>query len=218
MIEESPNELEQHRRSLWDYYDRRVTRRLPGLANAHAYWTGLGVAVEVDEIAAEAAQLEERLRALSAARFVEVGAGPGTFTGYLAGTGIAIDQSRRALDVLRTVAPKVPAIQADAIALPLPAHAVDRFFSSHLYGLLLRSERSGFLAEAHRVATEVVIVDAGRPKGVRTEEWQERTLPDGGCFKVFRRHFVPEALAAEVGGDVLFGGQFYVLVRVPREP
>jgi len=119
VIGESPNEREQHRRSLWEYYDRRVTGRLSGLANAHAYWTGLGVTVEVEDIAAEAAQLERLLRELSAVRFVEVGAGPGTFTGYLAGKGIAIDQSRRALDGLRTVAPEVQVIQADATALRL---------------------------------------------------------------------------------------------------
>jgi|SRR5579862_1217291 len=98
--------------------------------------------------------------------------------------------------------------------LPLPNQAVMRFFSSHLYGLLLPSERQGLLAEAHRVASEIVLVDASRPKGVRAEEWQERTLPDGESFKVFRRHFDPEVLAGEVGGDVLFGGQFYVLVSV----
>ena len=39
VIGEPPDELEQHRRSLWEYYDRRVTGRLPGLGNAHAYWT-----------------------------------------------------------------------------------------------------------------------------------------------------------------------------------
>ena len=54
VIGESPDGREQHRRSLWEYYDRRVTGRLPGLANAHAYWTGLGVTVEVEDIAAEA--------------------------------------------------------------------------------------------------------------------------------------------------------------------
>jgi len=46
--------------------------------------------------------------------------------------------------------------------MPLP-YAFDRFFSAHLYGLLLPSEREPFLAEAHRVASEVVILDAGRP-------------------------------------------------------
>ena len=212
VIEKSSDEREQHRRSLWAYYDRRVAGRLPGLANAHAYWTGLGVTVEVEDIAAEATQLERVLRELSAVRFVEVGAGPGTFTRYLSGSGIAIDQSRKALDVLRTEAPGVPVIQADATALPVGSHAVDRCFSAHLYGLLLPGERESFLAEAHRVASEVVILDAGRPQGVRAEEWQERTLPEGDHYRVFRRHFDADALAAEVGGVVLFGGQFYVLV------
>ena len=83
VIRKSSDEREQHRRSLWAYYDRRVAGRLPGLANAHAYWTGLGVTVEVEDIAAEAAQLERLVRELSAVRFVEVGAGPGTFTRHL---------------------------------------------------------------------------------------------------------------------------------------
>ena len=48
--------------------------------------------MELEDIAAEAAQLERLLGELSAVRFVEAGAGPGTFTRYLAGRGIAIDQ------------------------------------------------------------------------------------------------------------------------------
>ena len=212
MIRKSSHEREQHRRSLWAYYDRRVAGRLPGLDNAHDYWTCRGVTVELEDIAAEAAQLERLLRELSAVRFVEVGAGPGTFTRYLSGSGIAIDQSRKALDVLRAEAPGVPVIQADAIALPVGPHAVDRCFSAHLYGLLLPGERESFLAEARRVASEVVILDAGRPRGVSAEEWQERTLPGGHRYRVFRRHFDADALAAEVGGVVLFAGQFYVLV------
>jgi SAM-dependent methyltransferase len=216
--EQSPNDRERRRRSLWEYYDRRVTGHPPGLTNARAYWTGLGLSVEVEDIAAEAVRLERALRGMSAVSFVEVGAGPGTFTGYLGGRGIAIDQSRRALDVLRTVAPEVPVIQADAFALPLPTSAVRRFFSSHLYGLLVPSERQPFLAEAHRVASEVVILDAGRPLGVHAEEWQERSLPDGGRYRVFRRHFDADTLAAEVGGEVLFDGQFYVLVSTGAVP
>jgi ubiquinone/menaquinone biosynthesis C-methylase UbiE len=210
---EPDQDLLEHRRSLWDYYDRRVTGRLPGLVNAYDYWTGRGVHVQIEDIASEATQVEGELRELRPESFVDVGAGPGTFTGSLQGTGIALDQSRRALAALRGMAPNVPVVQADALRLPLPDRAVTRFFSAHLYGLLLPSERQDLLAEAHRVAAEVVIVDAGHPMGVRSEEWQERTLPDGGCFKVFRRHFGPEVLAAELGGDVLLG-QFYVLVRV----
>jgi len=212
--DEFTSDLVAHRRSLWDYYDRRVTDRPPGFDNAHAYWTGLGVEVEIADIAYEAGLLTNKLGELSPVPFVEVGAGPGTFTSLVPGPGIALDQSRRALEVLRGQVPGVPAVQADALRLPLPDHAVVRFFSSHLYGLLLPSERRGFLAEAHRVASELVLVDAARPKGVRAEEWQERRLPDGGTFKVFRRHFDADVLAAEVGGVVLFAGRFYVLVSV----
>jgi len=55
---------------------------------------------------------------------------------------------------------------------------------------------------------------AGRPEGVEAAEWQERTLNDGRQYQVFRRHFDAETLAAEVGGQVLFHGAFYVLVAL----
>lgn len=213
MIRDQPAEdVPGHRRSLWEYYDRRVTGRPPGFANAHAYWSGLGVEVQIADIEAEAVRLESRLRELPPLRFVEVGAGPGTFTGLLPGEGIAIDQSQRALDALRAYVANVPVVRADALRLPLQDKAVPRCFASHLYGLLLPSERSPFLAEARRVSDEIVILDAGRPSGVCAEEWQERTLPDGGQYQVFRRHFDAEVLAEEVRGDVLFDGRFYVMV------
>lgn len=203
-----------HRRSLWEYYDRRVTDRLPGVGNAHAYWTGLGVEVFVEEILAEASQLEQCLCDLSPGRFVDVGAGPGSFTGLLRGAGLAIDQSPRALQSLRARLPHVPAVRADALCLPLADRSVSRFLAAHLYGLLLPDEREALLAEARRVAREVLILDAGRPAGVRAAEWQERTLEDGKPYRVFRRHFDAGQLASEIGGNVLFDGQFYVLVAL----
>lgn len=203
---------EVHRLALWEYYDRRVAERLPDVANAHAYWTGLGVEVAIEDIAAEISQLEQRLRALPPARFVDVGAGPGTFTGLLPGTGLAIDQSPRVLRALKVLAPQVPVVRADALHLPLADRSVRRFFAAHLYGLLLPDEREDLLAEAWRVSEEVLILDAGRPNGVREAEWQDRTLHDGKPYRVFRRHFDAEMLASEVGGVVLFDGRFYVLV------
>jgi SAM-dependent methyltransferase len=201
-----------HRRSLWEYYDRRVTERLPGIANAHAYWTGLGIEVSFEEIASEASQLERCLRELPPVRFVDVGAGPGTFTRLLPGTGLAIDQSQRALKALKVTVPHVPVVRADALRLPLADRSVTRFFAAHLYGLLLPDEREVLLTEAQRVAREVLILDAGHPEGVRAAEWQERTLEDGKPYRVFRRHFDARLLASEIGGNVIFDGNFYVLV------
>ena len=203
-----------HRRSLWEYYDRRVTERLPGCANAHAYWTGLGVEVSVEDLAAEASRLERCIRELPPTRFADVGAGPGTFTQLLPGTGLAIDQSPRALQTLRAQLPHVPVVRADALRLPLADRSVDRFFAAHLYGLLLSDERKELLAEARRVAREVLILDAGRPNGLWVAEWQERRLHDGTPYRVFRRHFDAGTLASEIGGEVIFDGDFYVLVAL----
>jgi ubiquinone/menaquinone biosynthesis C-methylase UbiE len=203
-----------HRRSLWEYYDRRVTDRLPGIANAHAYWNALGVDASIDDIAADAGRLERYLRELPPARFVDIGAGPGTFTGFLPGSGLAIDQSHRALMTLRAKVSRVPVVRADAFHLPLADRSIDRLFAAHLYGLLLPEECRALLAEARRVARQVVILDAGRPEGVQAAEWQERTLHDGTRYQIFRRHFDATTLAAEVGGNVLFDGTFYVLVAV----
>ena len=201
-----------HRRSLWEYYDRRVSERLPGIANAHAYWTGLGVEVSVEEIASEASQLERCVRELPPVRFVDVGAGPGTFTRLLPGTGLAIDQSQQSLEALKVTVPQVPVVRADALRLPLADRSVSRLFAAHLYGLLLPNEREVLLTEARRVAREVVILDAGHPEGVRAAEWQERILEDGKPYRVFRRHFDARLLASEIGGNVIFDGNFYVLV------
>jgi hypothetical protein len=203
----------EQRRSSWEYYDRRIVEGVRGLNHAHAYWSGLGVSVEQSEIADEAAEVERRLRALDPQPFVEVGCGPGTFTEMVPGSGAAVDQSQSALVFIRRKLPHLPAVRADAMRLPIRDKAVKRFFAAHLYGLLEVEERRVFLLEARRVAQELIILDSGRPTGVRAEEWQSRMLPSGGSYRIYRRHFDAEVLADEVGGEVVFAGRFYVLAR-----
>jgi hypothetical protein len=69
-----------------------------------------------------------------------------------------------------------------------------------------------FLAEAHRVAGELIVLDAGRPIGVASEHTQLRTLSGGARFEIYRRHFHAEELVQELGGQAVFAGRFYVLV------
>jgi demethylmenaquinone methyltransferase/2-methoxy-6-polyprenyl-1,4-benzoquinol methylase len=145
------------------------------------------------------------------ATFVEVGAGPGTFTADLPGWGIALDQSETALRVLRSGSAETPVVRADALRLPLGDGAVDRVFAAHIYGLLKPGDRRSFLGEARRVAGELVVLDAGRPLGVPADHWQRRPLLGGGTFTVFRRHFDVDGLTAEIDGQPLFSGRFYVL-------
>jgi hypothetical protein len=106
----------------------------------------------------------------------------------------------------------MPAVQADACRLPFPDRALERVIATHIYGLLHGRERRSFLAEARRVADELIVLDAGRPIGVAAEHTQLRTLSGGDRFEIFRRHFDAEELARELGGQPVFAGRFYVLV------
>ena len=201
------------RSSLWTYYDRRAWDYQGGVRGAQQYFAKLGVDTDPQVMGAELEEITRRLGALPPALFVDVGAGPGVFTTLLPGTGIAIDQSEAALRRLRGETTGVPVVRGDATALPLADKAVTRLFAGHLYGHLEPGERADFLAEAHRVAEELVILDSGRPPGAKAEEWQTRSLPDGTTHTVYKRHFEIDVLLAEIGGEPLFNGRYYVAVR-----
>jgi ubiquinone/menaquinone biosynthesis C-methylase UbiE len=196
----------------WEYYDLRAQEGERTVRHAAEYWTGLGVQTTESEIQAEGLELRRLLRSLTPATFAEVGAGTGTFTSDLPGRGLALDQSDTALRVLLAGSPTIPAVRADACRLPFSDRALERVFATHIYGLLRETERGAFLAEAHRVADELVVLDAGRPMGVPAEQIQRRTLSNSGPFEIYRRHFDAEELAQELRGQPLFVGRFYVLV------
>jgi len=205
-----PPQVDRRRR--WDYYDRRAEEGQRTVRQATTYWTGLGVETTEAEIEEEGLEVRGLLRSLTPATFAELGAGPGTFTSDLRGWGLALDQSDAALRVLLAGSPEMPAIRADACRLPFPDQAFERVVATHVYGLLPEPERRSFLAEAHRVADELIVLDAGRPIGVASEQIQVRTLAGGERFEIFRRHFDAEELAHELGGTPIFAGRFYVLV------
>ena len=90
----------------------------------------------------------------------------------------------------------------------------ERIFTGHFYGHLDEEERGRFLAEARRVADELVVVDSALRDDVEPAEQQERTLEDGSRWQVFKRYFEPDELTAELGGgETLFAGRWFVAVR-----
>ncbi|MGH9079607.1 MAG: class I SAM-dependent methyltransferase [Acidimicrobiales bacterium] len=201
---------------MWAYYDRRVAQRKTGPHNVLSYFRGLGVRADLDSINVELHQVKFRLRELPSTSFLDLGAGPsGDFTRELAGDGLAMDQSMAALRSLRSAALSMALVRADAMRLPVADKALGRVFISHLYGLLLPDERAELVNEASRVGREIVILDCGRPTGANAEEWQSRTLPDGTEYPIFRRHLDIETLISEVGGEALFDGQYFVMIRRP---
>ena len=102
------------------------------------------------------------------------------------------------------------------LALPFPDATFDRLFTGHFYGHLQEDERRRFLAEAARVATELVVVDASRAAAEVDEIMQERVLNDGSRWEVYKRWFTGSGLADELGGgEVLHEGRWFVVVRAP---
>ncbi len=105
------------------------------------------------------------------------------------------------------------ALVADALALPFADGAFERLFTAHFYGHLVPAERAAFLAQARRVARELVVVDSALRPGIEADQWQERTLNDGSRHRVFKRFLTAEGLAAEIGGEPLLSGTWFVAAR-----
>jgi demethylmenaquinone methyltransferase/2-methoxy-6-polyprenyl-1,4-benzoquinol methylase len=194
------------------YYDRRAPEY-------DDWWLGQGLYAPVPKgWSEERDELMATLEQLPAKRTLDVGCGTGFVTGRLRGEVTGVDQSEPMLELARRRAPNARFLNGDALALPFADKSFERVFSSHLYGHLEEGERLRFLAEARRVAPELILVDAALHGGKERAEWQDRVLKDGSTWKVYKRFFSPETLSGEVGGgDVIHAGRWFLAV-VAREP
>ncbi len=192
-----------------EYYDRRAPEY-------DDWYLGRGLFVERERRpwAEELVVLERTLAALPTARTLDVACGTGFLTRYLPGEVVGLDQSANMLEVARAQAPSVGFVQGDAFELPFEDGAFDRVFTGHFYGHLDENDRARFLTETRRVASELIVCDAAIRLGRGREETQERVLKDGSRWRIHKRFFVAEELAEELGGgDVLFAGDWFVVVR-----
>jgi demethylmenaquinone methyltransferase/2-methoxy-6-polyprenyl-1,4-benzoquinol methylase len=151
--------------------------------------------------------------ALPPARTLDVACGTGYLTQRLPGEVVGLDQSARMLAEARARLPATTFVQGDALALPFADGDFGRVFASYFYCHLVEDERARFVAEARRVASELVVLGSRHEAGEWAERWEERRLSDGSTWPVFKRVFEPAALAAELGGDVLHAGRWFVVVR-----
>jgi ubiquinone/menaquinone biosynthesis C-methylase UbiE len=188
------------------YYDRRA-------GEYDDWWLGAGRFAERDRPGwhAEVEQLNAAIAALTPARVLDVACGTGFLTRHLRGDVTGLDQSARMIEVSASRMPAVRFVHGDAVPLPFADGEFDRVFTGHFYGHLQENERPAFLAEARRVAGELVVVDSAGAG----EEWQERILNDGSAHRVYKRWFRGPELAAELGGgDVLHDGRWFVMVSI----
>ncbi len=160
--------------------------------------------------------LVETVAALPPAHTLDVACGTGFLTRHLRGRVTALDASPTMLEVARERLPGAELVQGDALDLPFPDDAFDRVLTGHFYGHLEAARRERFLAEARRVAPELVVVDSAVRPDREAEELQERILNDGSRWTVFKRYFTAAGLAAELGGgETLHEGRWFVAVRSP---
>ena len=157
--------------------------------------------------------LEGALARLPPAKTLDVACGTGFLTRHLPGQITALDQSERMLEITRARVPRARLVHGDALALPFADGSFERVFTAHFYGHLDQLERLAFVAEARRVAHELIVVDAALRPDHEHEEWQTRVLGDGSRFRVYKRFFDPEELAEELGGGaVLHQSPWFVMI------
>jgi SAM-dependent methyltransferase len=166
---------------------------------------------------AEREAVERFVAALSPGRRVlDIGCGTGYLTRLLRGTVVGVDQSEEMLELARRRVPHAEFLFADVPPLPFEDGAFDLAFSSAVYcHLAAAAERAAFLAEALRVAHEVVILEQVWQPGREAESWELRRLRDGSEYRVFKRYFTADALARELDGVTVFESAEFVAVRTP---
>jgi ubiquinone/menaquinone biosynthesis C-methylase UbiE len=194
-----------------EYYDRRAPEY-------DDWWLGRGrfASVERPGWEDELDVLRRVIASLPPAQTLDVACGTGFLTRHLRGQVTGLDQSRAMLALAHDQAPGVRLVHGDALTLPFADASFDRVFASYFYCHLEERERVRFLAEARRVARELVLV--GTPLGDREREgwWEERVLGDGSRWTVFKRVFDPPALVEELGGgELLHVGHYFLVVRSP---
>ncbi len=161
----------------------------------------------------EVRELEQVVASLPPARTLDVACGTGFLTRHLRGEIVGLDQSESMLAIAAERVPDVEFVRGDALDLPVEDGSVERVFTGHFYGHLEDGDRGQFLAEARRVARELVVVDSAIRPDREEEERQERFLNDGSRWQVYKRYFTGEGLAQELGGgEVLHDGRWFVAV------
>ena len=194
-----------------EYYDRRAPEY-------DDWWLGRGLFAERDRPGWEE-ELDEVagvLGALPPARTLDIACGTGFITQHLPGDVVGLDQSASMIAIASDRLPDAEFVVGDALELPFPDASFGRVHASFFYCHLEQRERIRFLAEARRVAPELIIFASRPGPDEPLERWEERVLLDGSRWPVYKRVFEPETLAGELGGEVLHAGRWFVVARATR--
>jgi SAM-dependent methyltransferase len=194
-----------------EYYDRRAP-------DYDDWWNGTGLFAQRDRVGGdgfheEVEALIDALRALPPARTLDVACGTAFLGRHLPGTVTGLDASEAMLAIARERIPRGDVVRGDALAPPFADGAFERVATGHFYGHLRAEERERFLAQARRLAPELLVIDSARRDDVPAERIDPRVLAAGSRHEVFKRWFRPHQLLAELGGGkIVHAGTWFVAV------
>jgi SAM-dependent methyltransferase len=136
------------------------------------WWLGLGdyAGRERPGFGDELEVLVALLRGLPPARTLDVACGTGFLTQHLPGEITGLDASDAMVELARNRMPEAAFAVGDAFALPFADGAFERVFASYFYCHLVDEERRRFLAEARRLASELVVVASRRARATRASD------------------------------------------------
>jgi ubiquinone/menaquinone biosynthesis C-methylase UbiE len=179
------------------------------------WWLGTGSFAERERAgwSAEVEQLIGVVQALPPARVLDVACGTGFLTQHLRGEVVALDQSARMVEVASARMPHARVLQGDVSPLPFADAEFDRVFTSLFFHHLSPDGRAAFVADARRVARQLVVVEDVRRADAPATDRDERGLRDGPPPRMHRPSFTAAELIGQVGaGHVLHEGRWFVVV------
>jgi SAM-dependent methyltransferase len=162
----------------------------------------------------ELRRVVELVAGLPPARTLDVACGTAFLSRHVRGFVVGLDANPAMVAIAQRRLPRGLALVGDALRLPFADGAFDRVLTGHFYGHLAGEERIRFLAEARRVAPELVVVDSALREGAEPEAWQERVLNDGTRHRVYKRYLSPDDLRNELGAEVVHAGTWFVVAHV----
>ncbi len=166
------------------------------------------------DTAEEVTRIVEVIAGLPPSRTLDVACGTGFLSQHLRGELTLLDASDDMLAIAAERVPHATVVHAEALPLPFDDRAFDRVFSSHFYDHLRPAERRRFVAEATRIASELILVQ--QRGAAHSEGIERRSLEDGSSHEIYKVFFTPESLLAELGGgEVLHDGRVFMAVASP---
>jgi SAM-dependent methyltransferase len=190
-----------------EYYERRAPEY-----DATSYEL-----MRASDDASDLDRLEAFVADIPPGRTLDIACGTGWFTRLLRGEVVGVDQSEAMLRIASERVPKARFVRATVPPLPFDDDSFDVALAAHIYCHLEKEdERREFVSEALRVAPRLIVIEEAWRPGLAEETWEERTLRDGSRYRIFKRYYTAERLAAELGGSSALSTASFVSASVDR--